>query len=109
MWSFIRSKHTLFITNLEYGHVLLDFLFLFYFQFDGKLVQYFNVKRGSIGIGDLPYQRLVTISQVVTLPEFVARSERFDQALESGDIGDFCQQKVTKGIVVVLKLSFLQN
>jgi len=65
-------------------------------QFDGKLVQYFNVKGARIGIGDLPHQRLVTISKLVTLPDLVARSERLDFALESGNIADFCQEKVSQ-------------
>ena len=47
------------------------------------------------GAGDGVDKRIVTISQVVTLPEFVARSQRLENALRSGTLEDFCAEKVT--------------
>ena len=45
--------------------------------------------------GDLPDKRVVTVSQVVTLPNFIARSQKLEGALESGSMAEFCQQKVS--------------
>jgi len=58
------------------------------------LINFANVKQSG-GSGDLPDKRVVTVSQVVTLPEFIERSQKLESALESGAMAEFCQQKVS--------------
>ena len=69
----------------------------FVLQFGGRLITFSNVKQPAHGqgAGDGVDKRIVTISQVVTLPEFVARSQRLENALRSGTLEDFCAEKVT--------------
>ncbi|CAG7824437.1 unnamed protein product [Allacma fusca] len=61
------------------------------FAFGGKLIKFENVKNVQ-GSGQ-PDQRLVTISQVVTLPDFLGRSQKLEAALASGNLGEFCEEK----------------
>ncbi|CAG0898159.1 unnamed protein product [Cyprideis torosa] len=55
------------------------------FGFGGKLVTWENPK------GEKPR---VTLNQVTTDPELVQRSQKFEEALRSGDLGSFCRDRI---------------
>ena len=49
---------------------------------------------------DSPDQRIVTVSQVVTLPKLLERSQILETSLVSGNLADFCDEKVSIRLLV---------
>ncbi|XP_066994333.2 protein transport protein Sec31A isoform X2 [Anabrus simplex] len=66
------------------------------FGFGGKLVMFENVGLGHGSANQVPQApvgRTVYISQVVTEPELIARSNQLESALQYGQFIEFCQTK----------------
>ncbi|GFQ92555.1 protein transport protein Sec31A [Trichonephila clavata] len=63
------------------------------FGFGGKLVSFTNEASTSPQAGDYAPPRLVHISQVVTEPEILKKSEKLESSLSNGNLIEFCQSK----------------
>jgi protein transport protein SEC31 len=66
-------------------------VFFFFFQFGGKLVSFGNEKAQAGQTGTL---HTVYVSQVVTEPELIARSNQLETVLQYGQYTDYCQAKI---------------
>ncbi|XP_021915542.1 protein transport protein Sec31A isoform X3 [Zootermopsis nevadensis] len=66
------------------------------FGFGGKLVSFTNeaIRAGQTGV-----MHAVYVSQVVTEPGLIARSNQFESALQYGKYADFCQVKILSSTV----------
>ena len=62
------------------------------FQFGGKLITFENVKPAN---PQVPVQRVVHVSQVVTETGLVTRSQQLEAALTNGNYADFCSHKAS--------------
>ncbi|NP_001087601.1 SEC31 homolog B, COPII coat complex component L homeolog [Xenopus laevis] len=85
------------------------------FAFGGKLVS-FDCPKASVQPNQEPFPRQVYISQVSTEKEFLARSSELQAALLSGNLVNYCQNKVQssqdvydKSIWNFLKVNFEQD
>jgi len=88
------------LTVLLFHNVRLPSNELPFFQFGGKLVTFEHDRNavaqaaaasqqpGFVAPSVIP--RIVTISQVVTEPELVARADSLESALQQGEYRDFC-------------------
>ena len=68
-----------------------DLCSMFFLQFGGKLVSFENTKPAS---PQAPIQHLVSISQVVTETDLVAKSNQLESALANGQFAEFCSLKI---------------
>ncbi|CAL1287606.1 unnamed protein product [Larinioides sclopetarius] len=63
------------------------------FGFGGKLVYFTNETSTAPQTGDYPQPRILHITQVVTEPELLKKSEKLESSLANGNFIDFCQSK----------------
>ncbi|GBL60714.1 hypothetical protein AVEN_47280-1, partial [Araneus ventricosus] len=61
--------------------------------FGGKLVYFASDSSTAPQTGDYPQPRIVHITQVVTEPELLKKSEKLESSLVNGNLIDFCQSK----------------
>lgn len=79
------------LLHCAYISLYIYFFVCFCFQFGGKLVSFGNEtpQGGQTGVLHAVY-----VSQVVTEPELMARSNQLEAVLQYGQYVDFCQAKI---------------
>lgn len=71
----------------------MNFTLVFSYQFGGKLVT-FGLPSTPAHQVPQPCLRLVFVSQVIVESEFLRRSAELREALESGNLLNYCQDKI---------------
>ncbi|CAL8099465.1 unnamed protein product [Orchesella dallaii] len=87
------------------------------FAFGGRLISFQNVKTPATQAGQPDrITGTVNISQIVTLPEFIDRSKKLEEALQTGSLEFYCSEKARVAtdsqearIWEFLQASFSQN
>lgn len=70
--------------NVIYTILLFNYISFNYSQFGGKLISFRTEANGA---------RNVNISQVITEPELIERSNKLEETLANGSYGEYCRQK----------------